>query len=209
MLPFNLRQVTKIAEKEEKKLQKENNLSLFNEQFKKMISAGAIVELTQHDMDIWEGAAHYVSLQHVFTDSPTTPFRIVTNSSLSDKRGMSLNSILMKGHDSLSDQWNVIMKWRSYEMALCTDVTKAYYSMRTGEVEKYVRMVVWRDGDQSQPWRTFGFLTVSFGDRPAASFLEIAIRRTAEMNQAIDPVASARIRDDRYVDDISTVGTPE
>lgn len=56
---------------------------------------------------------------------------------------------------------------------------------------------------------TFAFLTVSFGDGPAASFLEIAIRRTSKMNQAVDPVAKARIRDDPYVHDISTGGTPE
>ena len=29
------------------------------------------------------------------------------------------------------------------------------------------------------------------------------------MNQAVDPVAKARIRDDPYVHDISTGGTPE
>ena len=81
--------------------------------------------------------------------------------------------------------------------------------MKTGEVEKYVRMVVWRNGDTGQPWCTFGFLNVSFGDRPAASFLEIAIRRPTEINQAIDPVAAARICNDRYVDDVSTGFTPE
>ena len=159
-------------------------------------------------MNIWKGPKHYVSLQHVVNDaSATTPLRIVTNSSLSDRKGISLNSILMKGHDSLSSQWDVLTRWRTYEVPLCSDITKAYYSIRTGELEKHVRRVCWRYGDESKKWRTFGFLTVSFGDRPAAAFLEIAIRRTADMNSSIDPVAAARIRDDRYVDDLATGGS--
>ena len=46
-----------------------------------------------------------------------------------------MNGILMKGHDTLSDQWDVLTRWRTYEKALCSDVTKAYYSLKTGELE--------------------------------------------------------------------------
>ena len=119
-----------------------------------------------------------------------------------------MNSITMKGAKSMSDQWAVINQWRAYEVSLCSDVTKAYYSLRTGEVEKHIRRVVWRYGEKDKPWRVFGFCTVSFGDRPAAAFLEIAIRRTAEMNKHIDPQAAYRIVNDRYVDDFATGGTP-
>ena len=208
-LPENRGQVIKIAQREENRLLRTGLLDSFNQEFDKMLQHGALEEIFEDELSRWAGPKHYVSLQHVINeDSATTPLRIVTNSSLSDRKGLSLNSILMKGHESLSDQWDVLTRWRTYETALCTDVTKAYYTIKTGELEKHVRMVVWRYGDQTKPWRVFGFCTVSFGDKPAATFLEIAIRRTAEMNQQIDPVAAARIRDDRYVDDISTGGTP-
>ena len=209
ILPVNLTQVTKIALREENRLIRTGLLDSFNRELDKMLQHGALEEIFEHDLERWAGPKHYVSLQHVVNeDSATTPLRIVTNSSLSDRKGVSLNSILMKGHESLSDQWDVLSRWRTYETALCSDVTKAYYSIKTGELEKYVRMVVWRYGDQTKPWRTWGFCTVSFGDKPAASFLEIAIRRTAETNQEIDPIAAAKIRDDRYVDDVVTGGTP-
>ena len=68
--------------------------------------------------------------------------RIVTNSSLSDRKGVSLNGILMKGHDTLSNQWDVLIRWRSYENALCSDVTKAYYASKTGELESMFVMSV-------------------------------------------------------------------
>ena len=38
-------------------------------------------------------------------------------------------------------------------------------------------------------------------------FLEIVIRRTASLNQHIDPLAATRITEDRYVDDLSTGGS--
>ena len=49
-----------------------------------------------------------------------------------------MNNILMKGPCALSDQWDVLTRWRMYEKALCSDVTKAYYSLKTGELEKHV-----------------------------------------------------------------------
>ena len=113
----------------------------------------------------------------------------------------------MKGPNTLSDQWEILNKWRQYETALCTDITKAYWSFRTGAVEKHVRRIVWRHGDPTQPWKVYGFCVVSFGDRPAAAILEIAVKKTAEMNRSIDPLAADKIASDRYVDDIATGGT--
>ena len=52
--------------------------------------------------------------------------------------GLSLNSILIKGHETLFYQCDALMRWRTYEKAPCSDVTKAYYSLKTGELEKHV-----------------------------------------------------------------------
>ena len=93
-------------------------------------------------------------------------------------------------------------------MALCSDLTKAYHTLRTGEKEKHLRRVVWRFGDLESSWRVFAFCTVSFGDKPAAALLEIAIKKVAELYESIDPAAARRIMDDRYVDDIATGGSP-
>ena len=156
-------------------------------------------------MAAWSGPVHYVSLQHVKNPkSATTPLRVVANSSLSDRNGTSLNSIMMKG---LTNQFDVIARWRDYEEALCSDFTKAYYIMKTGELETHVRRVVWRFGRKNEKWRCFGFQTVTFGDKPAGVYLHIVIMKTVEMFGSIDPVAANKIKDDRYVDDLATGGT--
>ena len=76
-------------------------------------------------------------------------------------------------------------------------------------MEKHIFCVCWRYGEVDQQWRVFGFHKVSFGDHPAIAFLETPIRRAAEIHKDIDPVAAQHIQSDRYVDDLSTGGTPE
>ena len=209
-LSSNRGQVIKIAEREERKLLKEGLLAQFNAEFDKMVESGVIVELSEDEMRIWEGPEHYVSLQHVVReDSPTTPIRIVANSSLSSKNGVSLNNIVMKGPNTLSDQWELLNRWRMYQKAVCTDISKAYWALRTGETEKHVRRIVWRRGDASNPWKTFAFCVVSFGDKPAAAILEVAIRKIAAIHAKVDPVAAQKIINDRYVDDVASGGKAE
>ena len=94
ILSDNKGQVIKIHQRLEKKLLKNGTLEAFNQEFHKMISNGSLVELSPEEMQIWGGAIHYISLQAVLNeDSDTTPLRIVSNSSLSDRKGLSLNSI--------------------------------------------------------------------------------------------------------------------
>ena len=124
-LPNNKAQVIKIAEREEKRLAKSGLLDALNSEFDKMLSYGTLVELTHYELKMWDGPTHYVLLQHFINESSsTTPLRIVTNSSLSDRKGLSLKSILKKGHDTQADQWDVLSRWRTYEITPCSDVTK-------------------------------------------------------------------------------------
>ena len=182
----------------------------FNSEFEKYVAFGALVELTSSDMDSWSGPVHYVLLQHVLKPgSTTTPLRIFTNSSLADRIGNSVNSILMKSPNSVVYQREVMSRYRCYKQGLSSDITKAYFTMRTGELEMHVRRVVWRYGDSSAKWRHFGYRTVSFGYKPAGTFLDIVINKTAHRSDDIDQQASLKIINDRYVDDIATGGSAQ
>ena len=208
-LSNNYGQVVRIAESEEKKLAKENLTEVANKLFDKIIDVGAIGELTKAEMDMWEGPVHYNSIQHVIDPgSATTPLRLVTNSSLADPAtGISLNSILAKGPMVLNDMFEILIRFRVYERGLISDVSKAYFMLLTGEVEKHVRRIVWRYGKTGTKWRIFAFLTVGMGDRPAACLMEIAVKMTVLIFGHIDLVAAWRLNRDRFVDDIATGGT--
>ena len=207
-LTDNWGQAVTMASSLEKRLKREGFVEEFNAEFKKMRDKGAIIELSQAEIDQWDGAVHYIPLQLVHNpSSASTPFRVVTNSSCPDPvTRESLNSIMAKGPNCLSDQWEVLARFRNYEVPLTSDVTKAYYSMETGLVEMHLRRVIWRDCETDEPWKIYAYVVVSFGDRPAAVLLEICIRKTVDLFGTIDPEAALKILKDRFVDDLASGG---
>ena len=207
-LSDNIGQVIKIAEAEERKLIKEGLVEEFNEKFEEFIELGTLREISQMEMDQWTGPVHYVPIQHVLRpDSETTRLRLVINSSLRCPRtGLSLNDILAKGPNVLNDVWEMLVRFRENEKALVSDVTKAYHQMVTGLLEMHLRRVVWRNSQPGKKWKVYGFLSVTFGDRPAAALLEIVIRMTAQVHKAIDPRAAMKLERDMYVDDLASGG---
>ena len=54
--------------------------------------------------------------------------------------------------------------FRLNEVALVYDLTKAYQSIHTGQVERHVRRIVWRFGDLDADWQVFGYDVVTFWD---------------------------------------------
>ena len=127
-----------------------------------------------------------------------------------------LNDICVKGPNTLADIFENLLKFRSYQVALIFDITKAYNSIRTGIVEKNLRRFWFRENPEDN-WKTYGFECVQFGDRPAAAIMTIAVERAAEtypevardLNIDVDEVKedSIKLLKDTYVDDGTTGGT--
>ena len=69
-------------------------------------------------------------------------------------------------------------------------------------MEKFTRLIVWRDGDTSKPFSVWGHQRVGMGDKPAALALEIGADIAAEQGQYIDKVAADKLVNDRYADDV-------
>ena len=207
-LADNYGQVVNIAETEEKRLIRDGKLQEFNDLFRKLQELGALEEISETELKSWTGPVHYVSLQHVIDEgNATTSLRIVTNSSLKTPGNPhSLNSILAKGPNVIADVYKILLRFRTYLKGLSSDITKAYYQMFTGLIEKHVRRVVWRYGVKEDAWKIFGYLVVSFGDVPAATLLNVCLQKTICMHATIDLLAARRLENDIYVDDIQSGG---
>jgi hypothetical protein len=67
-LADNYGQVVRIAESEEKKLNREGRMTEFNELFQKLQDLGALEEISDKELMQWRGPVHYVSLQHVINE---------------------------------------------------------------------------------------------------------------------------------------------
>merc|ERR1712030_80592 len=191
--------------------------SKYVEQFADMLERGIVSEISQAEIDAYTGPVNFITHNEVYKPgSLSTPVRLVSNSSF--KNGTTnLNDISVKGPNTLADIYNNLFKFRSYEIALIFDITKAYNSIKTGLVEKHLRRLWFRQDPKHEEWKVYGFNCVQFGDKPAAALMTIAIERAAEtyeevakdLNLSIQDVKddSKKLLEDTYVDNGTTGGS--
>ncbi|XP_058476292.1 uncharacterized protein LOC131448154 [Solea solea] len=174
----------------------------YTRQIHEMVKRGAAVKLTKDVMDSWKGAVWWVS--HLIAPNPhsvTTPVRLVWNGS-QEFRGVSLNSILLKGPDVLNPIRAVLLRFREGRHAAIGDIAKMYNSVWLEEQEVHVHRFLWRDSP-SDEIEDYAVVRVNMGDKPAGCIAQVAMRETAKLPQFTDMVEERRvIEEDAYVDDL-------
>ena len=201
ILSDNREQALGRARSLEKRLIKTGRKEAYDEQLQDFITRGAIDKITDEEMENYRGAVNYVDHHGVLSDSNTTPYRFVINSSLDNNgSGISLNDCLPKGPKSIRPLDECITTFRSYSNVVVFDLSKAYQSMYTGMKEKHLRRIVWRF-NPGNPWETYGFLRVTYGDRIAACALEVAKKLIFEMGKNVHVVTAIKMGMSDYVDD--------
>ena len=200
----------KMAYNLRKSLKRDGLLEFYTDNFIDMESRGAIKELTEEEMQQWESQGNpvnYCSHHAVEKDSKTTPCRSVCNSSLSHN-GTSLNELLPKGPKAISNLLHVLLRFRAKPYIVIADLKKAYNTIKTSEKDMHLRRLMWfRPEDLENPdakLKTFGMLTMAFGDIPAQFYLECAKQEVSVYIREImkDPVLADAIISMSYVDDL-------
>ena len=197
--------VIKIAQRLWQSLKRDGLLETYNEEIEKYLQRGTFVELSQEEIDSYEGPHQYIVHHAVLKDSKTTPCRVVTNSSFNNG-GHSLNSCLPKGPNSLNSMLEITLRFRCHEVAFMYDLSKAYNSMRTGIIERHLRRFVWRNSE-TEAWRDYAIDRVHFGDQSAACQLEVSKELVANLGACISEDAARIIKEDTYVDDGASGGS--
>ena len=196
----------------EKKLLKDGSLESYNAEVQKVLEKGHVKEMTKEDLDQCKDLpTSYISHHPVYKESLSTPVRMVTNSSLKNRTcGLSPNECMGKPPNALSSLLVVFLRWRTKEVSLVLDLTKAYQSIRTpGLLEQSVRRFVWRWGDTEAEWKIYCWLVVTFGDQLASLILELVKNRAAELGKEVDPEAAELLVSSMYVDDLLGGGSWE
>ena len=104
-----------------------------------MVNRGVVSEISQTEVSAYSGPINYITHHDVFKPgSLSTPVRLVSNSSFNNGT-TNLNNLTVKGPNTLADIFENLLKFRSYQIALVFDISKAYNSIRTGMVEKHLR----------------------------------------------------------------------
>ena len=202
-LPYNRKAVEATFRRTEKRLDQDPTWKeAYARQIHKMIERGAAVKLTETMKQKWSGAVWWVS--HLAAPNPhsvTTPVRIVWDSSQVFK-GVSLNSILLKGPDVLNPIRAVLLRFREGEHAAIGDVKKMYNSVWLEEQEMHVHRFLWRDSPQDA-LEDYAVVRVNMGDKPAGCIAQVAMRETAKLPQFANLVEERKVIEENcYVDDI-------
>ena len=168
----------------------------------KSIKEGKVRRLTDDEMASWHGPVHYITTFAVVKpESVSTKTRVVSNSAMRNARSkLSLNACMWPGPNALCDLYDCLIFWRSVEVALVTDLQKAYQAIHTGPMELHLRRFVFREA-RDQDWQDYAFTRATFGDVAAGLILEVAKRRVVEMGDKIDPMAAEQLKNYSYVDD--------
>ena len=199
----NKRQATAMAAGSEKKLKAKGEMGAYNDELLGYIDRGVIRRISEEEMRRW-GTRPFNYISHhgvVKPGSVTTKLRVVSNSSLNNNNsGLSYNDCLPKGPNSLIPLVQSLITWRGYEEVVVWDIRKAYNGLHTFEDELHMRRLVWRWGESDQPWTTYGFMRMAFGDRVGTCGLEVAKKKIAEEGMRIDEQV-ARMVAGGYVDD--------
>ena len=139
----------------EKHLNKTGMMEVYNEQFRDLLNRGCIEPVSTEEIEEWKGKGgkfSYISRHLVIMpDKVTTRCRIVINLSLKNSgNGPSPNDNWPKGPNALKHMYEVFVRFRLYEVAVHFNLSKMFHSVQTGEPEKFMRPLVWRDGKQTE-----------------------------------------------------------
>ena len=212
-LAYNEWQVVAIAKSMRKTLIKNGKLPDYENKIDDYIKRGFLSPVTRSEIAGWQrmgGVACFISHHAVERlDKATTKVRLVSNSSLSigGRGNPSPNDHWPKGPNVLKPLDRILIRFRLNEIGLHFDISKMYHSVRTSDVEKFMRLMVWIDKDGET--QIYGPNKVAYGDRPATAILEECKDLAANNGRNVDAHAALAIEEDSFVDNGATGGDKE
>ena len=211
------------------RLRKSGELEVFHNAFMEMVDKGIVEELTPENIKEWDeqdGPVNYISFHSTFkaqTSEDKIKCRVVTNSSLQrycqvgDKKiKSSLNSLLPQGSPRFQSITDVLLRWISKPVSLCTDIKAAYTTIRPmeglqgsqewtdGQTMRNIRRLVWyKQPLEADPVpTTYCLARVHWGDACAAGCLQELVNQVGRDLQSSKGDSSAKMfRESNFVDD--------
>ena len=152
----------------------------------------------------------YMPMHAVFKDSSTTTkLRVVFDGSAITTSGISLNQALLVGPTIQPTLSNLLIRFRTYPVALNADISKMYREVQLSPEDKDLHRFLWRD-DIQDPVTDYRMTRVTFGVS-ASPYLAVKTLQQAAADHGEEyPRASHHIRQSFYVDDfLGGADTPQ
>ena len=152
----------------------------------------------------------YLPMHAVFKDSSSsTKLRVMFDGSAVTTSGTSLNQALLVGPTIQPTLSNILLKFRSYPIALNADISKMYREVKLSPKDKDLHRFLWR-ASPNQPVQDYRMTRVTFGVSASPYLAVKTMLQTAEDHGEEYPRATQHIQTSFYVDDfLGGASTPQ
>ncbi|XP_037936953.1 uncharacterized protein LOC119670662 [Teleopsis dalmanni] len=140
--------------------------------------------------------------------SSSTKLRVVFDGSAPTSTGYSLNDILMSGPTIQSNLIDILLRFRSFPIALTANICKMYRCVGVTPPDNFLQCILWRN-DHQEPLKDYKLDTVTYGTKPAAFLAVRAMQQLAADEAENFPLGSRITLRDFYIDDLITGGSSE
>lgn len=124
-------------------------------------------------------------------------------------RGVSLNSVLLKGPDLLQSLPTVLCRFRQREVAINADIKEMFHQVIIRPEDRQAQRFLWRN-NQSEPADVFVMDVAIFGSTCSPSSAQYAKNLNANELSSRFPRAATAVLENHYVDDyLDSVNTVE
>ncbi|XP_058840343.1 uncharacterized protein LOC131695821 [Topomyia yanbarensis] len=147
------------------------------------------------------GIEYYLPHHPVVKESSTTTkVRVVFDGSAKTSTGFSLNDALCVGPVVQDDLLAIILRFRTYPIALVGDVAKMYRQVLVHPDDTPLQRILWRFSPES-PIQTYELRTVTYGLAPSSFLATRTLQQLANDEGGSYRFGSKALRKNFYVDD--------
>ena len=186
----------------EQSMLKKGTWSQFQDVIQEYLDLGHAQLVTPQELCLPNHLCYYLPMHAVFKQSSTsTKLRVVFDASCASSSGASLNNILAPGPTLHPNLDIILIRFRSYRVALSADVGKMYREVMLDPEDRQLHRFLWRP-HPNQPVKSYCMNRVTFGVTSSPYVAVRTLQQTAKDFSTEDSRASYHIHKSFYVDDL-------
>lgn len=200
VLPDSFPMAKRRLECLEKRFSREPHLrTIMQKQIEEYEKKGYIEKLSANELNKAVDKVWYLPIFPVINPNKPGKVRMVWDAAASVK-GVSLNSLLLKGPDQLASLIGVLFRFRELKVAVCGDIEQMFHRILMKRDDQDCQRFLWHNsGDEKMS--VYRMTVLSFGAACSPCTAQFVKNENADQYSELYPDASEAIQKNHYVDD--------
>ena len=186
----------------EQSLIKKGNWTQFQSVVQEYLALGHAQEVTSDELCTPVSLTYHLPMHAVYKQSSSsTKVRVVFDGSCPTSTGTSLNDILAAGPTLYPNLDQILIRFRSYRVAVSADIAKMYREVALCHSDRQLHRFLWR-AQPTEPVRTYCMNRVTFGVTSSPYVAVRSLQQVAEDFSTPESILTKHIKKSFYVDDL-------